>query len=286
MASRKAVRRAVRNYVEWLETAEARGVRWGVTCSQGLPTVLVQSPFARDRRYENRKEKGVRPFPTLYWQACPVMAAKIDALEGAGGVKHMDHLMRTDAGLRAELQAAHQAYARERDAVFREVPAAGDEEGGDGAGGTPCAPSPGGATAGDASTSSLAVDELNMGGVGGIRGEGVKCLHVHYAHHAMSGPNPVGAWVSRRLGGAVQCSSPCVVRWGEGGGESLGWSNAGAAGSSGCSGGAVEPAEKRGKGGPGHNRKAPRGPKRFTVNPQHEPPPFEAARSEEEAMAC
>ena len=36
------------------------------------------------------------------------------------------------------------------------------------------------------------------GGVGGAA-RGVKCLHAHYAHYLAGGPDPIGAWVARRL---------------------------------------------------------------------------------------
>ena len=48
------------------------------------------------------------------------------------------------------------------------------------------------------------------GGVAGIRGEGVKCLHAHYADHAAGGDNPVGEWVAPRVE-PLDCEMPCVA---------------------------------------------------------------------------
>jgi hypothetical protein len=48
------------------------------------------------------------------------------------------------------------------------------------------------------------------GGVGGIKGQGVKCLHAHYADHAAGGDNPVGEWVAARVE-PLDCQVPCVV---------------------------------------------------------------------------
>ena len=50
-------------------------------------------------------------------------------------------------------------------------------------------------------------------GVGGTR-DGVKCLHAHYAHHLVTGDDPVGAWVHERLlatGTAFDPSEPGIV---------------------------------------------------------------------------
>ena len=38
------------------------------------------------------------------------------------------------------------------------------------------------------------------GGVGGGPLGRIKCLHAHYAHHAVCGCNPVGAWVVEQIG--------------------------------------------------------------------------------------
>lgn len=47
------------------------------------------------------------------------------------------------------------------------------------------------------------------GGVGGGPADRVKCLHSHYAHHAVCGGNPVGAWVEE-VAGPVLRPPPCV----------------------------------------------------------------------------
>lgn len=38
------------------------------------------------------------------------------------------------------------------------------------------------------------------GGVGGGPLDRIKCLHAHFAHHAVCGCNPVGAWVVDEIG--------------------------------------------------------------------------------------
>lgn len=48
------------------------------------------------------------------------------------------------------------------------------------------------------------------GGIAGIRGEGLKCLHAHFAHHRGGGVNPVGAGVAVEIE-PLDCEARCVV---------------------------------------------------------------------------
>jgi len=49
----------------------------------------------------------------------------------------------------------------------------------------------------------------DAGGVAGIRGEGLKCLHAHYADHAAGGDNPAGEWTASSVE-PLNCTMPCV----------------------------------------------------------------------------
>ena len=100
-----------------------------------------------------------KPMPTRYWLVDRDLAAAVARLEAAGGVREAE--AEVDAGA---LRAAHDTYARERDAA---LPL--DHEG----------PRP-------------------YGGVAGTR-IGVKCLHAHYAYFLAGGDDPVGRWVAGRL---------------------------------------------------------------------------------------
>jgi hypothetical protein len=115
----------------------------------GRPVVVRNAPLTRDGT----------PMPTRYWLVDRELSAAVSRLESDGGVRAaaqaVDH---------AELRAAHDAYAAERDAS---VPA--NHEG----------PRP-------------------RGGVGGTR-TGVKCLHAHFAYHLAGGDDPVGCWVASVL---------------------------------------------------------------------------------------
>jgi len=126
------------------------------------------------------------PFPTLYWLSCPLASRRIGRVESAGGVQAMERRSQAVAEFGEALDAAHARYGSERDAL---VPA-----------GTEPRPS---------------------GGVGGAR-TGVKCLHAHYADHAVGNQNPVGSvtapWVE-----PLDCSRPCVVETASGVERNPGW---------------------------------------------------------------
>jgi uncharacterized protein len=119
----------------------------------GSPVVLRNAPLLHDGT----------PMPTRYWLVGEPERTVVARLEADGGVRSAE--AEVDA---AELAAAHDRYAQERDAA---VPP-------DHAGPRP------------------------SGGVGGTR-QGVKCLHAHYAWHLAGGDDPVGRWVADRLAGAA-----------------------------------------------------------------------------------
>ncbi len=134
-------------------------------CHLALPIVVDVPPVLEDGT----------PFPTRFWLTCPLAHRRIARLEEAGGVRAWDARLREEPELRAALDKAHAAYAKERDAL---VP----------------------------------VDAVRgpTGGVAGITGDGVKCLHTHFAHHMAGGDNPVGADVAARIG-PLRCVVPCVA---------------------------------------------------------------------------
>jgi uncharacterized protein len=115
----------------------------------GVPVVIRNAPLLDDGT----------PMPTRYWLVDRELGLQVSRLEAAGGVRAAERAVDRDA-----LQAAHDAYARDRDA---DLPA-------DHAGPRP------------------------SGGVGGTR-TGVKCLHAHYAFFLAGGDDPVGRWVAAHL---------------------------------------------------------------------------------------
>ncbi|MGH9115768.1 MAG: DUF501 domain-containing protein [Acidimicrobiales bacterium] len=118
----------------------------------GDPVVIRNAPVLDDGT----------PMPTLYWLVGSAQRLAIDRLESAGGVREAEAAVAVE-----DLEAAHAAYAAERDAGLSER-----WEG-----------------------------HRPSGGVGGTV-RGVKCLHAHYAYHLAGGNDPVGRWVERRLAGS------------------------------------------------------------------------------------
>lgn len=129
-----------------------------VRSANGAPIVVRNEPFTRDGR----------PMPTRYWLLDPALVARVSRLEAAGGVRAAERAVDP-----AELAAAHEAYAAERDAV---IPPGHD------------GPRP-------------------SGGVGGTR-IGVKCLHAHYAYFLAGGDDPIGRWVDTELAADAATAEP------------------------------------------------------------------------------
>ena len=115
----------------------------------GEPVVIRNAPLLADGT----------PMPTLYWLVGDGVREAVSRLEAAGGVRAAEQAVDAD-----ELRRAHDAYARERDAMLPR-----DHDG----------PRP-------------------TAGVGGTR-QGVKCLHAHYAWFLAGGDDPVGRWVQEQL---------------------------------------------------------------------------------------
>lgn len=120
-----------------------------VRTAAGDPVVIRNDPLMADGR----------PMPTRYWLVDPAVQRAVSRLESAGGVRRAEAEVPVEA-----LDAAHAAYAAERDAAL-----------------------PPGHTG-----------PRPSGGVGGTT-RGVKCLHAHYAYHLAGGDDPVGRWVAERL---------------------------------------------------------------------------------------
>lgn len=117
--------------------------------ANGDPRVVRNAPLLHDGT----------PMPTRYWLVDPSDVAAVSRLEATGGVNRAEAEVDSTA-----LEAAHAAYAAERDA---HVPTAH-------------------------------VGPRPFGGVAGTR-RGVKCLHAHYANWLVGNDDPVGRWVADHL---------------------------------------------------------------------------------------
>lgn len=124
-------------------------------CRFGYPTVIV-SP--------SRLDDGT-PFPTWAWLTCPFVAARVAAVESAGGTGKWAELARSDAGLAAALRRADDATRAARTA----------ESGGE--------------------------DACGDVGLAGQRDPlGVKCLHAHVALSLAGIADPIGEAVLAEVG--------------------------------------------------------------------------------------
>lgn len=119
--------------------------------SEGAPVVLRNFPILDDGT----------PMPTLYWLCGERENVIVGRLESQGGVRRAEHELGLDV-----INAAHDRYRVERDAVL------------------------------EASGANPA--HRPSGGVGGTR-NGVKCLHAHYGWWLAGGDDPVGQWVADHL---------------------------------------------------------------------------------------
>lgn len=115
----------------------------------GDPVVVRNAPLLDDGT----------PMPTRFWLVGRDANRAVGRLESDGGVRLAEQEIDP-----AAVEAAHRAYAAERDAAI-----------------------PPGHTG-----------PRPSGGVAGTR-TGVKCLHAHYAWFLAGGDDPVGRWVADRL---------------------------------------------------------------------------------------
>ena len=129
-------------------------------CVFGLPTVV---------RVDPRLEDGT-PFPTVFWQTCPVLRARIGRLEAEHAMVGLNQRLNDDATFAADYAASSGRYVAFRDELGGPLP------GNPSAGGMP---------------------------------DYVKCLHVAAGHHLATGDNPVGAWVIDAVT-PMSCPGPCV----------------------------------------------------------------------------
>lgn len=136
-----------------------------VRCPAGHPLVLRCHPVRHGKG-------GLVPFPTLYWLACPTVAAAIARLEHDGAIGRLEARIAADPELRSRIAADHDAYVHERSQALTPNERAAMEASG-------------------------LWDAFQRRGIGGIVDRAtVKCLHLHFAHHLARG-STIGAWIER-----------------------------------------------------------------------------------------
>ncbi|NMB45068.1 MAG: DUF501 domain-containing protein [Firmicutes bacterium] len=143
-------------------------------CLAGHPQVITSYPI----------HWGDPPeiFPTLYWLTCPVLKQSVGALETEGWINKLQQRMKADRALAEQWARSHDEYARERVQLVPQEELLLIKQ-----------RYPGQARA------------LEQTGIGGARGRGIKCLHMHLAHYLADSDrpqgevNPIGKVVARLL---------------------------------------------------------------------------------------
>ncbi len=149
-------------------------------------TVLLCCPSGHslvDGCYPLRRDRGrPEPFPTRHWLRCPNVSGAIARLEYAGGVRRIEALIAADPDLRARVHADHRTYAAERWSAL--TPADRDWV-----------------------TSAGLAPALRETGIGGIRDpDRVKCLHLHWAHHLVTGGSAIGEQIDELADTPIICA--------------------------------------------------------------------------------
>lgn len=139
-------------------------------CRKGFPQVIVNAPVRLEMR-DGRVEPQI--FPTLYWLTCPRLVAAVSQLEAEGLIARIQDQVDSNPELRKRLEAAHARTAKERVNLV--------------------------ANNDWAHLFPERWEVLSESGVGGIRGQGIKCLHTHYADYLAARDNPVGEIVQEEL---------------------------------------------------------------------------------------
>ncbi|MGA2499987.1 MAG: DUF501 domain-containing protein [Tepidisphaeraceae bacterium] len=144
-------------------------------CPQGHPSVITCYPL-------RRKGNRLMPFPTLYWLTCPRLAKELSHLERDGAIAAIGAELARDPAMQAILRRNHEDYIARRWATL----SAEDQL---------------------LIFGSELAEFFQTRGIGGIANfAAVKCLHLHFAHHLVSG-NVLGELLARRYG-----VRPCGAR--------------------------------------------------------------------------
>ena len=137
-------------------------------CPAGHPAVVTCHPL---RHCGER----VIPFPTLYWLTCPALCTEVSHLERDGVIAALEADLARDPKMQAAFQLDHEDYIARRWAVLTPAEQLGATQNG-------------------------RVADLQTRGIGGmVNRAAVKCLHLHLAHHLVTG-NILGRLLVERHG--------------------------------------------------------------------------------------
>lgn len=150
-----------------------RGVRGIVSrCPYGYPQVILNRGVVP----AGDGKRKVEIFPTLFWLTCPALMKAVSRIEDQEGVRELQDRVNKSPQLKRRLKRAHRVYARLRWDLLTDEERKLLQQ-----------------------LSPKAIKVMKESGIGGIRGEGLKCLHTHLADFLAGGENPVGARVWDRI---------------------------------------------------------------------------------------
>jgi uncharacterized protein len=139
-------------------------------CANQCPNVIVNFPLAKTTHDDLF-------FPTLFWLTCPGLVKQISQLEDKGLIHDLQKEIHSGSDLSERLLHAQQSYIDARQSLlpFRKR----------------CK---------IRKLNPALARQMESKGIGGVENlQTIKCLHMHYAHHVITGNNPVGAFVSHWL---------------------------------------------------------------------------------------
>lgn len=134
----------------------------GARCRFGGVRVLICSPLS----------PGLKPFPTTFWLLCPFLSRRAGAVEAEGGVRRLGEWL-SEQGLLGQWRAYNWLHQKLRLELM----------------------DPGLRSFLRRFHSGL-FKGLRLGGVGGVRGGHVKCLHLQTASWLALGYHPGEEWLS------------------------------------------------------------------------------------------
>ncbi len=140
-------------------------------CLAGHPQVITNYPI-------RWRSDGPQIFPNLYWLTCPALRRQVGVLETEGWIDRLQEKLETDGSLAKWWQIAHREYASKRVRLIPQDELAVLSE-----------------------HHPAQAQALQEAGIGGIRGQGIKCLHTHLADFLADGDklNPIGSLVADLL---------------------------------------------------------------------------------------
>lgn len=138
---------------------------------EGAKEILVRDQFGAPRVVRVSPLVNGKPFGSFYWLSCPRLKKAIDGLEAQGVIQQIQtEILEKDDEFFERLKENHLSYIQDR-LRYLEEDGLSDQ------------------------VSDNIWPSLKERGVGGVQNfRSIRCLHMHYAHHLVSG-NVIGRYL-------------------------------------------------------------------------------------------